>query len=151
MRAHAIHRRSIAALAALAAPLANAATELPQTSVVPGGVLALAIDAPAERAPSATFEGNRTLVLKADQGWLAIVGLPLSAVPGPATVSVRIGDAPEKNVEFQITDKQYATQSLKVAPGKVNLSKKDLARSAREHLRVSAALATFSEDRKSVV
>ena len=145
MRVQAIHRRSIAALTlALAAPLASAATELPQTSVVPGGVLTLAIAAPAERAPIATFEGNRALVLQVDQGWLAIVGLPLSAVPGPATLSVRIGAAPEKNVEFQITDKQYATQSLTVAPGKVNLSKKDLARSEREHVRVSEALATFS-------
>jgi len=142
---YAMHRRGIAALAlALSSPLANAAPELPQTSVVPGGVATLAIDAPAERAPVATFEGNRALVLKAEQGWLAIVGLPLSALPGPATLAVRIGDAPEKTIEFQITGKQYATQSLKVAPGKVNLSKKDLARSEREHVRVSAALATFS-------
>jgi murein DD-endopeptidase MepM/ murein hydrolase activator NlpD len=139
------HDRRIAALIlALAAPLATAATELPQQSAVPGGVVMLAIDAPAERAPLATFEGNRALVLRTEQGWLAIVGLPLGAHPGPATLAVRIGDAPEKSVAFQITDKQYATQSLKVAPGKVNLSKKDLARSAREHLRVAAALATFS-------
>jgi murein DD-endopeptidase MepM/ murein hydrolase activator NlpD len=138
-------RRGVAGIAlTLAAPLASAATELPQSSVVPGGVLTLAIDAPAEHAPIVTFEGNRALVLKTEQGWLAIVGLPLGAVPGPATLAVRSGDAPEKNVEFQITDKQYATQSLKVAPGKVNLSKKDLARSEREHARVAAALATFS-------
>jgi murein DD-endopeptidase MepM/ murein hydrolase activator NlpD len=91
-----------------------------------------------------TFAGNRAMVLKTEQGWLAVVGLPLSALPGAATLGVRIGDAPETSVEFQITDKQYATQSLKVAPGKVNLSKKDLARSAREHVRVAAALATFS-------
>ena len=141
-----IHRCGIAALAlALSSQLASATAELPQRSVVPGGVLTLAIDAPAERAPIATFEGNRVLVLKGEQGWLAIVGLPLSAQPGPAELAVRIGDAPEKHIEFQITDKQYATQSLKVAPGKVNLSKKDLARSEREHVRVSAALATFSE------
>ena len=145
MTRHVIHRHAIAVLAlALTAPLASAATELPQTNVVPGGVLTLAIDAPAEPAPIVTFEGNRTLVLKTESGWLAIVGLPLSAAPGPASLAVRSGDAPEKNVEFQITDKQYATQSLKVAPGKVNLSKKDLARSEREHGRVSAALATFS-------
>src|SRR5476651_1010593 len=139
-------RRGVAGIAlTLAAPLASAATELPQSSVVPGGVLTLAIDAPAEHAPIVTFEGNRALVLKTEQGWLAIVGLPLGAVPGPATLAVRSGDAPEKNVESQITDKQYATQSLKVAPGKVNLSKKDLARSSRDHLQVAAAFATFSE------
>jgi murein DD-endopeptidase MepM/ murein hydrolase activator NlpD len=145
MRVQTIHRRSIAALSlALAAPLASAAPELPQASVVPGGVLTQPIDAPVEFAPIVTFEGNRTLVLKTEPGWLAIVGLPLSALAGPATLAVRIGDAPAKNVEFQITAKQYATQSLKVAPRKVNLSKKDLARSEREHVRVSAALATFS-------
>jgi murein DD-endopeptidase MepM/ murein hydrolase activator NlpD len=139
------HGRSIATLVLVLSPqLASAATELPQKSAVPGGVVTLAIDAPAERAPVATFAGNRAMVLKTEQGWLAVVGLPLSALPGAATLAVRIGDAPEKSIEFQITDKQYATQSLKVAPGKVNLSKKDLARSAREHLRLAAALATFS-------
>jgi murein DD-endopeptidase MepM/ murein hydrolase activator NlpD len=142
----ALHRCGIAALAlAVASELASASAELPQRSVVPGGVLTLAIDASAGQAPIATFEGNRVLVLKGEQGWLAIVGLPLSAHPGAAELAVRTGDAPEKHVEFQISDKQYATQALKVAPGKVNLSKKDLARSEREHARVSAALATFSE------
>jgi murein DD-endopeptidase MepM/ murein hydrolase activator NlpD len=138
-------RQFIAAFGlAVSSQLSSAATELPQTSVVPGGVVTLAIDAPRESAPVATFEGNRVLVLQTAHGWLAIVGLPLSAPPGPAEVTVRIGADPEKHIEFQIADKQYASQSLKVAPGKVDLSKKDLARSEREHLRVAAALATFS-------
>jgi murein DD-endopeptidase MepM/ murein hydrolase activator NlpD len=104
------------------------------------------LDVPGERAPIVTFDANRTLVLKIEHGWLAVVGLPLAAAPGPASITVKAGTAPEKTVEFQIVDKQYATQSLKVAPGKVNLSKKDLARSAREHLRVAAAFATFTDD-----
>jgi murein DD-endopeptidase MepM/ murein hydrolase activator NlpD len=106
----------------------------------------LAIDAPPESSPLVTFKGNRVLVLQGAQGWLAIVGVPLSAQPGRAEVAVRIGAGPENHLEFQIADKQYASQSLKVAPGKVDLSKKDLARSEREHLRVAAALATFSAD-----
>jgi murein DD-endopeptidase MepM/ murein hydrolase activator NlpD len=128
----------------LAWQLAGAAPPLPQASVVPGGVLILPLDEPAGRAPTVTFEGTRALVLKAEQGWLAIVGLALSAQPGPASVAVRSGDAPERVIEFQIGAKEYATQSLKVAPAKVNLSKKDLARSAREHQRVAAAFATFT-------
>jgi murein DD-endopeptidase MepM/ murein hydrolase activator NlpD len=130
---------------ALSYQLAGAATQLPQASIVPGGVLTVPLDAPGERAPIVTFDANRALVLKAEHGWLAVVGLPLSATPGPASITVKAGTAPEKSVEFQIVDKQYATQSLKVAPGKVNLSEKDLARSAREHLRVAAAFATFTE------
>ncbi len=124
---------------------ACALPELPQVSVVPGGVLSLQIDAPQEQAPVVSFAGNRTMVLKSGPGWVAIVGLPLSAVPGPANVVVRSGAAPEQRIEFEIRPKQYATQSLKVAPAKVDLSKKDLARSAREHERVAAAFATFSE------
>jgi murein DD-endopeptidase MepM/ murein hydrolase activator NlpD len=131
---------------ALSCQLASAATELPQASVVPGGVLMVPLDVPGERAPIVTFDANRTLILKVEHGWLAVVGLPLAAAPGPASITVKAGTAPEKTVEFQIVDKQYATQSLKVAPGKVNLSKKDLARSAREHLRVAAAFATFTDD-----
>lgn len=146
MREHGLSVRAIAALALVFSwQLARAAPELPQVSVVPGGVLTLLLDASEDRPPIVTFDGDRTLVLKAEHGWLAIVGLPLSALPGPASVSVRSDDAPAKSIEFQITDKQYATQSLKVAPAKVNLSKKDLARSAREHQRVAAAFATFTE------
>jgi murein DD-endopeptidase MepM/ murein hydrolase activator NlpD len=139
-------RTSIATLGlALSCQLAGASTELPQASIVPGGVLTMPLDAPADRAPVVTFDANRALVLKVEHGWLAIVGLPLSATPGPATIAVTAGATPEKSVAFQIVDKQYATQFLKVAPGKVNLSKKDLARSAREHLQVAAAFATFTD------
>ena len=139
-----MHRLATGMLALTLLPsLASAATELPQRSLVPGGVLTLALDARGALAPVVTFDGNRVLVLKTEEGWLAVVGLPLSTTPGPATLAVRTGDA-EKNIEFQISDKQYATQSLKVAPGKVNLSKKDLARSEREHAHVATALATYS-------
>lgn len=145
MKGSAIKRHSIALLGlAMSWQPANAAPQLPQTSIVPGGILTLAIAAPAESAPVVSFDGNRALVLHVDAGWLAIVGLPLAALPGTSALAVRIGDAPETRTEFQIKDKQYATQSLKVAPGKVNLSKKDLERSQREHVRVAAALATFS-------
>lgn len=130
----------------LSGPAAHAALpELPQVSVVPGGVLSVALDATPTEPPIVTFDGKRAMVLKADPGWLAVVGLPLSATPGPASVAVRSSGATEQHIDFEIAPKQYATQSLKVAPAKVDLSKKDLARSAREHERVAAKFATFTE------
>jgi murein DD-endopeptidase MepM/ murein hydrolase activator NlpD len=145
MRQKHLLARLIAAIAFVCVwQLAGAAPELPQMSIVPGGVLSVRLDAPETPAPIVTFDGNRSLVLKDAQGWLAIVGLPLSATPGTASVLLHSGDAPEERIQFQIMSKEYATQSLNVAPGKVNLSKKDLARSAREHARVVAAFATFS-------
>jgi murein DD-endopeptidase MepM/ murein hydrolase activator NlpD len=58
---------------------------------------------------------------------------------------VRLGDQPEAPVSFEVLDKKYAVQALKVAPGKVDLSKKDLARVEKETPRIHAALATFSD------
>jgi murein DD-endopeptidase MepM/ murein hydrolase activator NlpD len=145
MRQRTVLRDVIATLAfVLPAGLVSAAAQLPQTSLVPGGVLTLPIEAAASAMPVVSFDGNRALVLRVEPRWIAIVGLPLSAKPGPATLTVRSGDAAEKTVTFAIADKRYATQSLKVAPGQVNLSKDDLARSEREHQRIGAALATFS-------
>jgi murein DD-endopeptidase MepM/ murein hydrolase activator NlpD len=120
------------------------AIDLPQSSLVPGGVLLLPIKGVADRAPLVTSDGKRAMVLWSENQWLAVVGIPLAATPGPATVMVRSGDAPEAPVSFEVLDKKYAVQALKVAPGKVDLSKKDLARVQKETPRIHTAMATFS-------
>jgi len=50
-----------------------------------------------------------------------------------------------RELAFTVGDKQYASQSLKVAPKQVNLSKADLARAAREHARIDLAVGLYSE------
>ncbi len=127
-------------LVATAAPL-----ELPQASLVPGGVLVLPIESAATQAPVVTLNGQRAMVLRSGGKWVAVVGLSLSEKPGHATVMVRDGATPEKSVDFEIADKQYVTQSLKVAPGKVDLAKKDLERVNREIPHIKGLVATFSD------
>src|SRR5579862_8015857 len=133
-------------MAALAgAGTATSATlELPQSSLVPGGIFLAPIDGPANRTPVVTYDGKRALVLRSADRWVAVVGLPLAITPGHARIQVQTADAPEVPVEFDVADKQYSVQSLKVAPGKVNLSPKDLARSEKDRVRIQAALATYS-------
>jgi murein DD-endopeptidase MepM/ murein hydrolase activator NlpD len=121
------------------------AIDLPQSSLVPGGVLLLPIKGTADRPPLVTSDGKRAMVLRSENQWLAVVGIPLATLPGPATVRVRSGDAPEATVTFEVLDKKYAVQALKVAPGKVDLSKKDLARVQKETPRIHNAMATFSD------
>ena len=124
---------------------AEAGLLLPRTSAVPGGVLVMPIDAPADPAPVVTFDGNRTMVLRVDGQWVAVVGIPLSKSPGPAELLVSSGTQPPKRIAFEIGTKAYAEQRLKVAPRHVDLSKSDLDRVTRERPRIQQALATYSD------
>jgi murein DD-endopeptidase MepM/ murein hydrolase activator NlpD len=138
---------SIAALSLYsAAPAANAALELPQSSLVPGGVLVLPVEGGADFPPVVTFDGKRAMVLRKDNRWIAIVGISLAVPPGHASVQVRSGSAPATSVDFEVVDKKYVTQALTVAPSKVDLSKKDLARVNREQPKIRATLSTFSPE-----
>jgi murein DD-endopeptidase MepM/ murein hydrolase activator NlpD len=129
---------------ALAATSA-ASTELPEASLVPGGVLVLPIESASKQAPIVTLNGQRAMVVRSAGDWVAVVGLPLSEKPGHATVVVRDDATGEKTVGFEITDKQYVAQSLKVAPGKVDLAKADLDRVNREVPHIKGVVATFSD------
>jgi murein DD-endopeptidase MepM/ murein hydrolase activator NlpD len=124
------------------------ATALPRASQVPGGVAVLSIPALREdqgSAPTASYDGKPIMVLKAADGWLAIVGIPLSATPGSAAIVIQRAGSGQQSLEFRIAPKQYAEQHLSVAPAKVDLSEADLERSAREQTRLQGALATFEE------
>jgi murein DD-endopeptidase MepM/ murein hydrolase activator NlpD len=140
-------RLSVCAIAALMAT-AHAATpqtlKLPQASLVPGGIFIVPIDGPDNDAPVVTYDGKRSMVLRSDGHWVAVVGLPLSVAPGHETILVQSADSAGAPLGFDVVDKQYATQSLKVAPGKVDLSEQDLARSEKESERMHASLATYS-------
>ena len=129
----------LAARTGFAAPI-----PLPQVSSVPGGVALLPILDPADQAPSASYQGKRVLVLRDGERWLAVVGIPLSVEPGEATLAVRHADGHADTQRFAVLPKDYVTQRLTVAPGQVNLSKRDLARYQREAVRLRTVLDTFS-------
>lgn len=130
--------------AAVPAPLARGTLELPTQSLVPGGVLEWPIDAPPGAPPQVSFAGRRVLVVREGGRWLAIAGIPLSAMPGPLTLDIRSGAGRTARAEFEIHDKQYVVQRLSVAPRQVDLSKADLARYERERPRIERAVGTFS-------
>src|SRR5437016_2194392 len=136
--------------AALAASLvaraqAPAATLLPREEPVPGGVALVSLDASVASAPQVSYQDHRVLVLRRDDKWLAVVGIPLSQTPGRAELQVHAAAAGDTLVGFDVAYKQYTAQRLSVAPRQVNLSAKDLARVERERPRILRAVGAFSE------
>ena len=77
-------------------------------SPVPGGVAVVAL--PGRAAPSrATYRGEPVLVRRAGKGWVAVVGLPLSAKPGQGVVEVD-----GRAVSFAIRPKRYPEQHVRL-------------------------------------
>jgi hypothetical protein len=146
----AISRRLAAAMWLLTPLLADAAPPaaslLPEEERVPGGVAVVRLEATSPTAPHVTFAGQRVLVLRDEDGWVAVVGIPLAQAPGHALLHVVEGSAPGTTVGFEVGDKQYTLQHLKVPPRQVDLSPRDLARYQREQPRLHRDYGTFSAD-----
>ncbi|RYZ12166.1 MAG: M23 family metallopeptidase [Comamonadaceae bacterium] len=121
------------------------ATVLPRDSRVPGGIARLPLG-PAATRPLA-FRGDRPLLVVGDPiDWTALVGIPLSALPGSASIAVRPGPgAPARELGYVVAAKRYSEQRLKVAPAAVDLSATDMARFERERAHLAGVMAIWTE------
>jgi murein DD-endopeptidase MepM/ murein hydrolase activator NlpD len=146
-----VHVAALIAATTFTASAATSRLELPQASRVPGGIFvtpvgsATAKDEAANKPPVVTYDGKRAMVLSSGGRWVAVVGIPLAITPGESHIQIQTGDAPESPLQFKVVNKQYAVQSLKVAPSKVDLSPEDTKRAEQESERIHTALATYSE------
>jgi murein DD-endopeptidase MepM/ murein hydrolase activator NlpD len=127
----------------LAQTVDHTPADWPLASPVPGGVARLSLG-PAPARPQA-FAGPVPLLVLGDAiEWTALVGIPLSAAPGPARILVQT-EAGLRQMAYTVTPKKYPEQQLKVSPRTVDLSPEDLARYERERLHLASVMATFSE------
>lgn len=136
--------RKIWLLLALLPGLASA-TALPDTAPVPGGIVALELGDAQTPAPTAYYQDKRVMVVNHNNQWTALVGIPLTAVPGPHQLTVREAQG-ESTLAFTIKDKQYPAQYLTIPNQRmVNPNPEDQARIERESRILAQALATWSE------
>ena len=129
--------------AAVLAPAFALSFSLPHESAVPGGVKLIRLDGAAAAEPAVDIDGRRVMVVRDGESWVAVVGISLSAPLAPEHVIVH-GAGGRQDIQFEVSDKQYATQSLKVAPAKVNPPKADLARIARERIVIDRVMNTWT-------
>jgi len=117
----------------------------PRALPVPGGIARLSLGAAAAR-PTARDGDVPLLVLGNPVGWAVLVGIPLSARPGVAHISVRQAEGSvSRDIAYAIAPKRYSEQRLTVAPGTVDLSPEDRARYERERAHLAAVMATFTD------
>ncbi len=138
-----IHRTALlaAGIALLNANVVHAT--LPRESRVPGGIAYIAVPGE-EVAPQVSFDDHRVAVIRQDNRWVAVVGIPLATKIGPQKLRVHHGQG-NSEVSFDITDKRYRTQELKIKNDRqVNPAAADLKRIAGEQARSSAALSKFT-------
>ena len=115
---------------------------------MPGGIALLDVGQ-LNDAPGAVYFGKyRAPVVRTPKGWVAIVGIPLAATPGPQAIRIGPGKpgAPSRDLAFDVAPKAYAEQKLSVEPRKVDPLPEDLVRIDAETVRTEAALATYSTD-----
>lgn len=137
------------ALSAPAAAAGRASAPLPRTLLVPGGVARLTLGAsplrPRALGPAADGSGEVPLLVLGDaSAWTAVLGIPLSATPGPARIRVELTGSAPRSLSYDIAPKQYREQRLTVAPRTVDLSPEDEARWQRERTHQAGVMATFS-------
>ena len=124
--------------------LCAAAVDLPQHRSVPGGVAVIDLG-PSREPPRASLDAVPVLVVGDAARWTAVVGIALAAKPGVREILIHRAGAADVRRSFVIEPVRYPEQRLTVAPGKVDLSKQDIARYERERTHLAEVAATLSD------
>ncbi len=121
------------------------ANDLPQTANVPGGVVILDTPKDYNKAPMAFYQHHRVLMIKQNDKWRAMVGIPLDAKPGPHKLTI-IADNQADFIHFDIINKDYPAQYITLKNKRmVNPNPDDLARIKQERIPITKALDTWTE------
>ena len=114
---------------------------LPRHEPVPGGIAVIALKTDPSRKPIVHFGKQRVMVIKHQNQWHAIVGIPLGAATGSHELRLDPGGA----IRFEVRAKEYETQHIAIKDKrKVEPNADDLRRIAEEKKRITAALRTWS-------
>ena len=101
----------------------------------PGGIGYLELGPAEGSAPKVEYLGRRVLVMNDGGRWRAVIGVPLNAPVGKATITLEGGDT----VTIPVAAHAYREQHLEVKKGYVSLSDENIERYRRESKIIKAA------------
>ncbi len=127
------------------ASTAPCAAKLPRDTRVPGGVALVHVGAAGSVAPIVSHEGTRVWVANGqDNGWIAVVGLPIATKPGSHSITVT-RDGNTSQVSFTVQAKKYPVQKLTLNKAMVDPPKEVLQRIERESAHLTKVRAHWRE------
>ena len=131
------------------APALSVGQGLPMESRVPGGLALIDLDAGESMAGRVWYGDHPVPILRHGDSWVAVVGIPLEAEPGPQKLKIMNAQNAQVGVlDFEVASKKYEEQHLQVKNKRhVNPSKEDLERISRERERIERALSRYSNER----
>lgn len=127
-------------------PAAVWAVKLPEQLAVPGGIVKIAVGPSNSPAPRVFYNDQRVLVTKDGGDWLALVGIPLAAAPGPQQIKV-LGKLQNSTKSFTVVDKAYPAQHLTIKKKRMvtGFTPEDLKRIQADKVAMSRAKAVWTE------
>lgn len=119
---------------------------LPRENPVPGGIVILPVAPDTEPAPVVHYDNQRVMVVPYAGRWQAVIGLPLSLLPGTQIVQVSGPDNQHRELSFTVRSKNYAEQRLAIKNKRmVEPSAEDLIRITREQEIIRQVFGTWTE------
>ena len=119
-------------------------SRLPPSLLVPGGV---AVVPTAGNAVEAQYRGERVLLARFEGQQYAVIGIPLSAKPGPQTFTISDDTGKRETLGFSIADKAYTEQRLTIKNQRqVNPNQEDMVRIQAESAEMKQAFQSWNEE-----
>jgi murein DD-endopeptidase MepM/ murein hydrolase activator NlpD len=119
-----------------------------ESSKRPGGIAVINIAPAVDAAPTVMFDSRRVLVLRGDEHWQAVLGIPLHTDVG--TITVQRSDG--KTFEVAVREHAYREQRLKIAnKSYVSPDQAQLDRIAGERVVIDNALNNWRDEDLSSV
>lgn len=125
-------------------PLWAQAQNLPRELAVPGGIAIVELG-DASSKPEVHYNGEKLLVTRHNDQWLALVGLSLKTKPGTHTLRTHINGKSDSQT-FTVADKKYEEQHITIKNKRmVNPYANDMKRIRDNQARSRAAFASWDE------
>lgn len=125
--------------------LSKHALAFPENSLRPGGLGVISVLPSNQAKPYVSYNASPVALVKGQQNWLAVVGIPLSAKSGSHQITIKDKSGKVTKKRFNVKTHQYKTQRLTIKnKNKVNPNKKSTKRIEKEYLLKQKLKKTFS-------